>query len=161
MSDSSLTSTVVRTSQGVSDLTRQEQPAAAITLTRTASLSVASTGTTITWQSQTRGQGITWATTTVTIPTAGYYALEVSLNYAASVTGFASITVNGTLIGNFLYYSTATTRWAGAYLRYFATGDTFTISVTPSANTTLNLVAEGSLQESPILHVVQLTSVVT
>lgn len=161
MSDSSLTSAVVTATTALSDLTRQERPAAAITLTRTASLAVASTGTTITWQSQTRGQGLTWSTTTITIPTAGYYNLQVSLNFAASVTGFASITVNGTLIGNFLYYSTATTRWAGSFTRYFGTADTFTISVTPSANTTLNQVNEGSLQESPILHVVQLTSVVT
>lgn len=161
MSDSSLTSIAMRNASAVGDLTRQELPAAALTLTRTASLAVTTAGTTITWQSQTRGQGLTWATTTVTIPTAGYYALEISLNFAASVTGFASISVNGTLLGNILYYSTATTRWVGAYLRHFGTGDTFTISVTPSTNTTLNIVAEGSLQESPILHVVQLTSVVT
>lgn len=161
MSDSFLTSTTARNTSAVQDLTRQERPAAALTLTRTASLAVVTTGTTITWQSQTRGQGLTWATTTVTIPTAGYYNIHLSLNFAASVTGFASITVNGTLLGNFLYYSTATTRWTGSITRYFGTGDTFTISVTPSSNTTLNQVNEGSLQESPILHVVQLTSVVT
>jgi hypothetical protein len=139
---------------------RNETPFAALTLTRTASLAVLSTGTVITWQSQTRGIGITWATTDVTIPTSGFYLLELSLQYAANVTGFASVTVNGTLIGNFMFYSTATTRHVGAFMRYYSTGDTLRITVTPSANTTLNVAAEGVLQESPILSIVQLTGAI-
>lgn len=139
---------------------RLESPFAALTLTRSASLAVLATGTVITWQTQTRGIGITWATTDITIPTSGFYMVQLSLQYVASVTGFASITVNGTLIGNILYYSTATTRHVGAFMRYYTTGDTLRFTVTPSVNTTLNVAAEGTLQESPILHITQLTAAI-
>lgn len=139
-------------------LERVEAPGAALTCTRTATLALLATGTTVTWQSATRSSGFTFATgTTITIPTAGYYTLQVSYAFSANVTGFSSIIVNGTTIGNILYYSTATTRWAGAFVRYFGTGDTIALSITPNANVTLNLNAEGSLAESPILSIVQLT----
>ena len=130
-------------------------------VTRTATLALLSTGTTVTWQSATRNNGFTFASgTTITIPTAGFYALQVSYAFSASVSGFSSISVAGTLIGNILYYSTATTRWAGSFVRYYATGDTIALSITPNANVTLNLNAEGTLAESPILSIVQLTSAV-
>ena len=156
-----MSSPVINTlSQGArtNSLERIETPAAALTLTRTATLAITTAGTTITWQSATRNTGFAFATgTTITIPTAGYYALQVSYAFSANVSGFSSVIVNGTLIGNILYYSTATTRWAGAFLRYYATNDTIALSITPNANVTLNLNAEGTLTESPILHIVQLT----
>lgn len=160
MSDSVLTS-VARTAQAVGDLTRQERPAAAITLTRSATLAIATTGTLITWQTQTRGQGITWSTTDITIPTAGYYLIQVRLATAASVTMPIQVTVNGTAIGYFGNTFVATTYHTGTTMRYHATGDIIQIRLLPSANTTLNQAAENTLTESPFLHIAQLTSVVT
>jgi len=142
-------------------LTRQERPAAAITLTRSATLAIATTGTLITWQTQTRGQGITWSTTDITIPTAGYYLIQVRLATAASVTMPIQVTVNGTTIGYFGNTFVATTYHTGTTMRYHATGDVIQIRLLPSANTTLNQAAENTLTESPFLHIAQLTSVVT
>jgi len=142
-------------------LTRQERPAAAITLTRSATLAIATTGTLITWQTQTRGQGITWSTTDITIPTAGYYLIQVRLATAASVTMPIQVTVNGTAIGYFGNTFVATTYHTGTTMRYHATGDVIQIRLLPSANTTLNQAAENTLTESPFLHIAQLTSVVT
>jgi hypothetical protein len=45
-------------------------------------------------------------------------------------------------------------------VRYFTTGDTLQIRVVPSGNTTLNVAADGVANESPILHIVQLSGVI-
>jgi len=161
MSDSSLTNVAVRTASSVADLMRQERPAAAITLTRSATLAITTAGTLITWQTQTRGQGITWSTTDITIPTAGYYLIQVRLATAASVTMPIQVTVNGTALGYFANTFVATTYHTGTTMRYHATGDVIQIRLLPSANTTLNQAAENTLTESPFLHIAQLTSVVT
>lgn len=161
MSDSSLTNVTVRTASSVADLMRQEQPAAAITLTRSATLAITTAGTVITWQTQTRGQGITWTTTDITIPTAGYYLVQTRIATAASVTLATQVTVNGTTIGYFGNTYVATTYHTGTIMRYFATGDVVQIRVVPSANTTINQAAENTLTESPFVHIAQLTSVVT
>lgn len=161
MSDSSLISTTVRTSNAVQDLTRQERPAAALTLTRTALQAITTAGTLITWQSQTRGQGITWSTTDITIPTAGYYLLQTRFATAASITLAVQVTVNGTTIGYFGNTFVATTYHTGNILRYFSTADVVQIRLVPSANTNVNQAAENTLTESPLLHIVQLTSVIT
>jgi len=140
---------------------RQERPAAAITLTRSATLAITTAGTLITWQTQTRGQGITWSTTDITIPTAGYYLIQVRLATAASVTMPIQVTVNGTALGYFANTFVATTYHTGTTMRYHATGDVIQIRLLPSANTTLNQAAENTLTESPFVHIAQLTSVVT
>lgn len=161
MSDSSLTSAVVAATQAVSDLTRQERPAAAITLTRSSTLSIATTGTLITWQTQTRGQGITWSTTDITIPTAGYYLIQVSYQTAANVTNFIQLVLNSTNLGYIGYSWTSINYHHATHMRYFATGDVIQIRTLPSSNTTISVNAEGVSNPSPFLHITQLTSVVT
>jgi hypothetical protein len=161
MSDSSLTSVLARTSASTADMLRQEQPAASITLTRTSTLAITTAGTTITWQSQTRGQGITWSGATITIPTAGYYGIQVNVGTTGSQTMIIARVVNNVTIGGFTAQFTATNYFSGNVTSYFATGDTLQIRLTPGANTTMTQVAEFSTTESPILHIVQLTSVVT
>jgi hypothetical protein len=155
----------VAATQAVQDLTRQERPAAALTLTRTATLAVVTTGTTITWQTQTRGIGITWSGTDITIPTAGYYVINFSYASSTTHTALARLSVNGTITGLFASsYATqvvATGTHTFTHMRYFATGATVQVIVLPSANVTINVNAESASNESPILHIVQLTSVVT
>lgn len=165
MSNSSLTSAVVTATTALSDLTRQERPAAAITLTRTSTLSITTSGTTITWQSQTRGQGITWSGTDITIPTAGYYLLN--FDYAGSVThtAYVRLGVNGTFVtamaSSYVGQVIASNFQAFTAMRYFATGAVLTVNIVPSVNLTVQVNAENAANESPILHIVQLTSVVT
>lgn len=160
MSDSVLTS-VARTAQAVGDLTRQERPAAAITLTRSATLAIATTGTTITWQTQTRGQGITWSTTDITIPTAGYYCIQVSYATTGNITNYVQLVLNGTNVGYFGASWVALNYHHATLMRYFATSDVIRIVALPSVNTTISVNAETAANASPFLHITQLTSVVT
>lgn len=143
-------------------LQRNETPFAAITLTRTSTLAITTAGTTITWQTQTRGIGITWSGTDITIPTAGYYAINFSYSSTTAHTAYARLSVNGTFTSIFASsYATqvvATGVQTFTHMRYFATGATVQIIVVPSANVTINATAENATNESPILHIVQLTA---
>lgn len=140
--------------------TNVEFPDAAITLTRTATLAITTASTTIPWQVQTRGQGITWSGTDITIPTAGYYAINFSYASVTAHTALARLNVNGALTGlfasSYATQVTATGTHTFTHMRYFATGATVQINVLPSANVTISVVSENSTNESPILHIVQI-----
>ena len=144
----------------VADLARQEQPGAALSLTRSASLSITTAGTLITWQTEVRNQGFTWATDTITIPTAGYYAVQTFIQTAGNVTLSTARQINGTLVGNFGNSPISTVYHFATMVRYFATGDTLQIRVVPNANTAISVAADGVLFESPFLHITQLTGVI-
>jgi hypothetical protein len=137
--------------------TNVEIPSAALTLTRSATLAITTAGTIITWQTETRNQGFTWATDTITMPTTGYYAVQTFLQTAGNVTLFTQRQINGTNIGYFGWSPVAVNYHVGTMVRYFTTGDTLQIRVAPSANTTLNVAADGVGNESPFLHIVQLS----
>jgi hypothetical protein len=158
MSDLYQTSADLKAS--VADLARQERPGACLTLTRSATLAITTAGTLITWQVETRNQGFTWATDTITMPTTGYYAVQTFLQTAGNVTMFTQRQINGTNIGYFGWSPVAVNYHVGTMVRYFTTGDTLQIRVAPSGNTTLNVTAEGAAPESPFLHIVQLSGVI-
>lgn len=143
-------------------LERIEAPAAALTLTRTAVQAVTTAGADISWQSQVRNNGFTWAATTtdITIPTAGYYMIQVHLLTSANVTSTMVLKVAGVTVDTMAVISTARTGHHGSALRYFSTGDVISINFVPSANINLQQVAYGSVGESPFIHVTQLTSAV-
>ena len=82
--------------------TNVEIPSAALTLTRSATLAITTAGTVITWQVETRNQGFTWSGTTITIPTAGYYAVQLALGTTGSQTMAFTRIVNGVTIGGFV-----------------------------------------------------------
>ena len=157
MSDLYQTSADLRAS--VADLARQERPGAALTLTRSATLAITTAGTTITWQTEIRNQGFTWATTDITIPTAGYYVLNLSYT-ATAHTAFMRLIVNGTTTGFFASSALSSATQALTVVRYFATGDIVRTQVLPSSNVTVAVNAEGTTGESPILHIAQLTGVI-
>ena len=137
-------------------LQRVETPGACLTLTRSATLAITTAGTTITWQTETRANGITWATTDITIPTAGYYVLNLSYT-ATAHTAFMRLIVNGTTTGFFAASALSSATQAFTVARYFATGDVVRTQVLPSSNVTIAVNAENTTGESPILHIVQLT----
>ena len=141
------------------DLARVESPSAALTLTRSATLAITTAGTVITWQVETRNQGFTWSGTTITIPTAGYYAVQLALGTTGSQTMAFTRIVNGTTIGGFVGIFSATNYFSGQSTAYYATGDALQIRLVPGANTTVTQVAEYVATESPILHIVQLSGV--
>ena len=138
--------------------TNIEAPAAALTLTRSATLAIATAGTTITWQVETRNSGFVWSGTGITIPTAGYYAINLSYSATAAHTASMRLIVNGVIVAFMATSYASSTAQAYTVMRYFATGNVVRLSVLPSSNVTVNVVAEGVQSESPILHIVQLSA---
>lgn len=139
---------------------RLESPFAALTLTRSATLAIVTTGTTITWQTQTRGIGITWATTDITIPTAGFYAIQTMFATTTNITMLTQLVVNTVNLGYFANSWTTINFHVGTLVRYFSTGDVIQIRVVPSVNATISVNAETVVNASPILHITQLTAAI-
>lgn len=143
------------------DLARQEIPSAALTLTRSATLAITTAGTIITWQVETRNNGFTWSGTTITIPTSGYYGINLTIySVASNFSTWFVLNVNSVAVAFMTQDATAVNRHTAYIQRYFTTSDAITISLVPNINVTLALVAEGTANESPILHIVQLTGVI-
>ena len=138
-------------------LQRVETPGACLTLTRSATLAITTAGTTITWQTETRANGITWATTDITIPTNGYYAISFSYIATTSHTAFCRLLVNTVGVILFADSTISSTSHTFTAIRYFTADDVVRIQPVPASNTTINVIAENSAGESPILHIVQLT----
>ena len=138
-------------------LERIETPAAALTLTRSATLAITTAGTTITWQVETRNRGFNWSGTEITIPTAGYYAINLQYNAVVITTTFAVLRVNGINVAFFSSSSVNSTLHGFTVLRYFSTGDLIEARVVPAANSTIQVIAEGVASESPFIHIAQLT----
>jgi hypothetical protein len=158
MSDLYQTSADLRAS--VADLARQERPGAALTLTRSGTLSITTAGTTITWQVETRNEGFTWSGTEITIPTSGYYVINLQYNAAAVTTTYAILRVNAVNVAFFSNSSVNSTLHGFTVMRYFATGDLVEARVVPAANSTIQVIAEGVASESPFIHIAQLTGVI-
>lgn len=146
----------------VQDLQRVETPGACLTLTRSATLAITTAGTSITWQVETRNNGFTWSGTEVTIPTNGYYTINLQYNAAAtSTTTYAILRVNGVNVAFFSNSSVNSTLHAFTVMRYFTADDLIEARVVPAANSTISVNAENVASESPILHVVQMTGSLT
>jgi hypothetical protein len=158
MSDLYQTSADLRAS--VADLARQERPGAALTLTRSATLAITTAGTTVTWQTETRNQGFTWSGTEITIPTAGYYVINLQYNAVVITTTYAILRVNAVNVAFFSNSSVNSTLHGFTVMRYFATGDLVEARVVPAANSTIQVIAEGVASESPFIHIAQLTGVI-
>jgi hypothetical protein len=158
MSDLYQTSADLRAS--VADLARQERPGAALTLTRSATLAITTAGTTITWQTETRNQGFTWATTDITIPTSGYYAFNLYYAGGSAHTAFMRIVVGGVSVAFMASSGGSSNVQSFVSVRHFTTGDVLRMQVVPSSNQTIAVNAEGVAGESPILHITQMTGVI-
>jgi len=158
MSDLYQTSADLRSA--VQDLARQEQPAAALTLTRSATLSITTAGTTITWQTEIRNNGFTWSGTTITMPTSGYYSIFIAFRASAAASPTVQLVVNTVSVARMSASPSSQNRLSVIAMRYFTTGDALSILMDTAANFTLNVNAENAADESPILHIVQLTGAV-
>ena len=141
-------------------LERIETPAAALTLTRSATLAITTAGTTITWQVETRNRGVNWSGTDITIPTAGYYSVSFSYTATTIHTAFCRLVVNGVSVILFTDSSINSTSHAFTAMRYFATNDVVRIQPVPASNTTIAVNAEGAAGESPFIHITQLTGAI-
>jgi hypothetical protein len=138
-------------------LERIETPAAALTLTRSATLAITTAGTTITWQTETRNRGFNWSGTTITIPTSGYYSIFIAFRASAAASPTVQLVVNTVSVARMSASPGNQNRLSVTAMRYFTTGDTLSILMDTATNFTLNVNAENAADESPILHIVQMT----
>ena len=143
------------------DLARIESPLpVGLTLTRTATLAITAAGTTITWQTEVRNSGFTWSGADITMPTAGYYAISVIYASGGSHTGTMRLFVNTVNVLTMPSDGLGSVRHAFTITRYFATGDVIQVSVISVAASTMQVTAEGAVNESPFIHVTQLTGAI-
>ena len=143
----------------IADIETAEEVGAVLTLTRTAVQAITTAGTTIVWQSEIRGYQMTWSGSDITIPATGWYVISVALNTSAALNDlFYRINVNGV---NVQFRSgigdVDRNSLSAQFMRYFTESDIVQVNVIPSANVNVNVNAENALQESPILHIVQLS----
>jgi hypothetical protein len=131
-------------------LERIETPAAAVTLTRTASQSIAGTSATITWQVETRNRGFNWSGTTITIPTDGFYQFYLFGQVNTNQINFFDIVTTGSL---YVIQSVRAPITNATATYYFTTGTTFTIVITNSA-------AGLTLNQNVRIDIIQLTGAV-
>ena len=135
-----------------------KQPAS-LTLTRVNTLAVTTAGTIITWESENRNSGFTWSGTDITIPTSGYYAISAYIVTTIAVTMFANLVVNSVILIQMPASYLSGVAHGFFAVRYYTTGDLVSLRVGPSSNATVSVDAENVANESPILHIVQLTGV--
>lgn len=145
----------------------QEIPSACITLRRTGTVALtAGTGYNVVWQQQTRGFGIDWSTTNITILTPGYYYWHLA--YSIQLSGHTTqceVRVNG---ARWMYGSSAlplfiaantTYEYNASGMGYLAAGDVCSVYIVDfTANATLQANAEGTNGASPIFHMMQMST---
>lgn len=150
---------MARTNAMVDDIASTDQGQAVLTLTRTAVQAITTAGTAIVWQQELRGYEITWTNANITIPSTGWYMIQTSFFFSAALNScYLILTLNGTnntrynMIGDIDSNINSITA-----LQYYQSGDVITITLLPSANVNVNIIAERLFAESPILHIVQIS----
>jgi outer membrane receptor for monomeric catechols len=95
------------------------------------------------------------------MPTTGFYGISATIfSTATNFSTWFTLGVNGVAVSFMTQDATAVNRHTAYIQRYFTKDDAVTLTLTPNVNFTLNLVAEGSANESPYIHFVQLTGVI-
>lgn len=159
MSDSSLLADYLRTRARVDQLERIESGGAAgsvyLTLTRTATLSVGGAGTIITWQSEDRGNGIAWSGSVITIPSDGYYLIDVAGNWSSGgAQTYGRVYVNGIMVERMVnHYQASIVEFRVMAMRHFTAGDAVEIQLLNGAARTLLVTAYDTQSNSPYLHI--------
>jgi hypothetical protein len=132
----------------------------ALTLTRTATLSLTTAGTVITWQQENRAYGgMTWSGTDITIPASGYYQVTLAIQVATAI---ATMITRFRIGGNAVVHDTgpigSATRqnMITSATLYCTSGDVLSVQLVPSVNVTLDVNVETAANASPILHIVSL-----
>lgn len=129
-----------------------------ISLTRTGTLSITSAGVIVTWQALIDGGGdVTWSGSSITVPIAGYYLIQVigALDTGNNVTG--DIIDNGVTVCTMTAGTARDHKFSHNVVRFFKDGDVVQYRATTSGSTrTLQVDTEDSDSESPIFHMVLL-----
>jgi hypothetical protein len=126
-----------------------------LTLTRTATQSLVTTGTTLVWQSTVRNLGFTWSGSAITIPQNGYYHIDITLVIGSNTSFSIDMLVNTIAVARLLN-SQGSNAFRFGGMRYFTQGNTLEFKALVGANRTLAVNAYGAVDESPFLHIVKI-----
>lgn len=129
-----------------------------LSVTRTATLSVTTAGTIITWQSEIdSGGGMTWSGSSITVPIAGYYHLSIKGTFGVKEDVTGDVVVGGVEVATMGTASSKDAKFRLSSTRFYKAGDVVQIRLTTKTGTmTLQVVTEDSAGESPITHMVLL-----
>ena len=129
-----------------------------ISLTRTATLSITSAGVIVTWQAVIDSGGdMTASGSSITVPIAGYYLIQVigALDTGNNVAG--DIVDNGVTVCTMTAGTARDHKFSHNVVRFYKAGDVIQYRATTSgSNRTLQVTSEDSDSESPIFHMVLL-----
>ena len=129
-----------------------------ISLTRTGTLSITTAGVIVTWQALVDGGGdVTWSGSSITVPIAGYYLIQVigALDTGNNVAG--DIVDNGVTVCTMTAGTARDHKFSHNVVRFFKAGDVVQYRATTTGSTrTLQVTTEDSDSESPIFHMVLL-----
>ena len=129
-----------------------------ISLTRTATLSITTAGVIVTWQAVIDSGGdMTVSGSSITVPIAGYYLIQVigALDSGNNVAG--DIVDNGVTVCTMTAGTARDHKFSHNVVRFFKAGDVVQYRATTSgSNRTLQVTTEDSDSESPIFHMVLL-----
>jgi hypothetical protein len=129
-----------------------------ISLTRTATLSITTAGVIVTWQAVIDSGGdITASGSSITVPIAGYYLIQVigALDTGNNVAG--DIVDNGVTVCTMTAGTARDHKFSHNVVRFYKAGDVVQYRATTSgSNRTLQVTTEDSDSESPIFHMVLL-----
>lgn len=129
-----------------------------ISLTRTATLTITAAGVIVTWQAVIDSGGdMTVSGSSITVPIAGYYLIQVigALDTGNNVAG--DIVDNGVTVCTMTAGTARDHKFSHNVVRFFKAGDVVQYRATTSgSNRTLQVTTEDSDSESPIFHMVLL-----
>jgi hypothetical protein len=129
-----------------------------ISLTRTATLSITTAGVIVTWQAVIDSGGdMTVSGSSITVPIAGYYLIQVigALDSGNNVAG--DIVDNGVTVCTMTAGTARDHKFSHSVVRFYKAGDVVQYRATTSgSNRTLQVTTEDSDSESPIFHMVLL-----
>jgi hypothetical protein len=129
-----------------------------ISLTRTATLSITAAGVIVTWQAVIDSGGdMTASGSSITVPIAGYYLIQVigALDTGHNITG--DIVDNGVTVCTMTAGTARDHKFTHSVVRFYKAGDVVQYRATTSGSTrTLQVTTEDSDSESPIFHMVLL-----
>jgi hypothetical protein len=129
-----------------------------ISLTRTATLSITTAGVIVTWQAVIDSGGdMTASGSSITVPIAGYYLIQVigALDSGNNVAG--DIVDNGVTVCTMTAGTARDHKFSHNVVRFYKAGDVVQYRATTSgSNRTLQVTTEDSDSESPIFHMVLL-----
>jgi len=129
-----------------------------LSLTRTATLSITAAGVIVTWQAEIDSGGdMTWSGSSITVPIAGYYLIQVigALDTGNNVAG--DIVDNGVTVCTMTAGTARDHKFSHNVVRFYKAGDVVQYRATTSGSTrTLQVTTEDSDSESPIFHMVLL-----